>query len=653
MATLVLDEPFETGPNGAVVTSSAYQTTGLVTYDSGVWAHGQYSAKFTPQGGTDAYLTWLVGQPLTAPLYGRTYVFIGNALPAPVSLVSFYDGAVLKQSIVAKPDGTLALRNYAGADMVASTPVWTVGAMFRLEWSLTPAANTFSASVYLDRDSTTASQTISVPVSGLVTQYDRIQIGASYPAGTVNPPVVNHDSVAIALDAAIGPAPPDPAATATYVFSAIGDLGVSTAEIAIGIHDAQEIRVIYAPDPGDGSDPLTTGTALFTELQEVSPSLPNRFALSGLLAGQKYVYSAIADGGLMTERHTFATCSRGEHSYTIAFSSEGATASDAPVFDIIRGHAPSFFGILGDLWSSPVASNDIATVVSQYLAQFTAGTGRFRALIADTPASYIWGTNDWGGPGSDQNWNAASALKTVYASYLPTYPLTDPDGGIYQTWACGRVQYISLDCRSRRSGASMLGSTQKAWLKEQLAWSGYPVKVLLCPFPWRANLSDGWGGFPDEFNEINSYIASIGAQVLVLSGGYGGVAADSGANSGGGIPNFMAGALDAPGLTQPSGEVWDEGYHANATGVGQFGLLEITDTGTTSIDFTFTGRDANDVIQVGPYTTTVTVAAHHTPAVNVYGPGGEKIRAVPRVWTGTQHVAVPVKVYDGTSWRTL
>lgn len=652
MATLVLDEQFETGPNGAVVTSGAYQTTGLVTYDSGVWAHGQYSGKFTPQPGTDAFLTWPVGQEITTPLYGRTYAFIGTAIQAPVMLVSFCDGTTLKQSIVAKPDGTFALRDYTGADMAVSSPLWTPGSMFRLEWTITPSSNAFSLSVYLDRDSTTPDQTIAAPASGLVTQYDRVRVGASYPDAPSVTPSINHDSLAIALDGPVGPAPADPTATATYVFSAIGNLGVSTADIAIGIHDAEQIRVVYALDPGDGSDPLFNGPS-FTELQEAIPNFPNRFSLSGLLADRTYVYSAYADGGLMAERHTFTTCVRGANSYSIAFGSKLATGTDATVYDTIQEHMPMFLGILGDLWSSPVATNDVAAVISAYLTQFTAGTHRFREMIANTPVNYVWGTNDWGGPGSDQNWAAASALKSVYASYLPTYPLSDPNGAIYQTWACGRVQYISLDCRSRRGASSMLGDTQKAWLKEQLAWTGYPVKVLLCPFPWRTSVSDGWGGYQAEFAEINDYIASVGAQVLVLSGGYGAVAADSGANSGGGIPNLLAGALDGPGLTQPSGEVWDQGYHANAAGVGQFGLLEITDTGGTSIDFTFTGRDANDVIQVGPYTTTMTVPDHHTPAVNVYAPTGEKIRAVPRVWTGTDWVAVPVRVYDGTSWRTL
>ncbi len=58
----------------------------------------------------------------------------------------------------------------------------------------------------------------------------------------------------------------------------------------------------------------------------------------------------------------------------------------------------------------------------------------------------------------------------------------------------------------------MLGTVQKAWLKQTLQDSDGTFKVLASPVPWAANIKPGsrdpWDGFAAEREEIFSFIES-------------------------------------------------------------------------------------------------------------------------------------------------
>jgi alkaline phosphatase D len=76
----------------------------------------------------------------------------------------------------------------------------------------------------------------------------------------------------------------------------------------------------------------------------------------------------------------------------------------------------------------------------------------------------------------------------------------------------GDVHFIMLDGRYYRDlkGGSMLGPVQKAWLHRTLAKSGATFKVLVSPVPFTPGIKPGskdpWDGFPDEREEIFSWI---------------------------------------------------------------------------------------------------------------------------------------------------
>lgn len=439
-------------------------------------------------------------------------------------------------------------------------------------------------------------------------------------------------------------------------WAAVGGVGVSTVTIAAAVDTTDTIGLRYAPDPEDtvtvmaAVDPLVAdGTD--TVAQDGNPTGVNKFSITGLDSGTRYVYTTVIAGVLSTERYHFTTPARGPHSFSFAFSGTQAQGSDHVVFDQIRQREPRFFLHLGNLWANPVSTATQMAVAVAYRSQFEAGTGRFARLVANTPTAYLWDATDWGGVGTGQSYFAADAEQAAYRAMVPSYPLPDPTDGIYHSFGIGRCLFIMLDVRSFRTSASLLGDAQTQWLLHQLSNTSYRVKFVCLPPLWRASYVDGWGPYSAEFNALNAALTAT-EHVLVLSSGIRALGVDS-ANSGG-QTNLVAGALDADGTVQAG--AWSNGYRANATGGGQFGWIDVVDDGGDEISVAYTGYDDAGTVRLGPWDVAFPLTAPHVPAVNVRD-NAVWNKAVPKVWLNDiEDWFVPtVRVYDGTTdaWRTL
>jgi len=94
--------------------------------------------------------------------------------------------------------------------------------------------------------------------------------------------------------------------------------------------------------------------------------------------------------------------------------------------------------------------------------------------------------------------------------------------GCWQDFYIGDVHFILLDgryYRDRKSG-SMLGPVQKRWLKETLRRSEGTFKVIASPVPFTPGVKPGspdpWDGYPEEREELFSFIASEGLEGVFL-----------------------------------------------------------------------------------------------------------------------------------------
>jgi phosphodiesterase/alkaline phosphatase D-like protein len=331
------------------------------------------------------------------------------------------------------------------------------------------------------------------------------------------------------------------------------------------------------------------------------------FEASGLTPDTEYWYAVEVDGNLdLSRQGRFRTYPQGAFSFTFAFGSCANEGSNGAVFDTIREADPRFFFATGDFFYANIDANDPARYWEAYAHNLTAPAQA--ALYERVPIAYVWDDHDYGPNNADGEAPGREAAQTVYREAVPHYPLGAGAGAepIYQAFTVGRVRFIVTDTRSARTTASqpddatktMLGAEQKAWFKhELLAANGtFPVIVWVNTDPWIVPASeggDGWGGYATERRELADFIADNDIRgLMMLSGDAHMLAIDDGTNSdyatngGGGFPVFHAAALDRRGSLK--GGPYSEGAHP---GGGQFGLMTVNDTGGSTIEIVWSGRN--------------------------------------------------------------
>jgi hypothetical protein len=331
-----------------------------------------------------------------------------------------------------------------------------------------------------------------------------------------------------------------------------------------------------------------------------------RFEVGGLEADTEYSIELTERGERpdeVVEEAVFRTFPHPGSDVTIAIGSCMRVGTNGAVFDTIAALEPTVFIQDGDFHYANIGDDDpeeFRDVLDVNLSR-TGPSNLFRSI----PVAYVWDDHDYGANNSDATSPSRPAALSVYRQYVPSYVTTGPDDPIYQAFDVGDVRVILTDVRSARSPAvqfddarkTMLGPQQKAWLKAELlaARDTHDLTVWVNPVGWIGEATaggDAWDGYSTERRELANFIVEHDIDRLVmLSGDAHMVAIDDGTNTGyadGGGPSFPvlhAAALDRPGHVK--GGPYSEGA---IPGGGQFGLVEIADTGE-SVDVRLTGRD--------------------------------------------------------------
>jgi phosphodiesterase/alkaline phosphatase D-like protein len=328
-----------------------------------------------------------------------------------------------------------------------------------------------------------------------------------------------------------------------------------------------------------------------------------RFELSDLAPTTGYGYVLEVDGHRVDDRTgEFTTFPAGPASFTIAVGSCARLGSNGVVYETIRNLKPDLFLIPGDFFYA-----DHIETLDQFAAAYTETltSPAQAALLAEVPVAYLWDDHDYGRNDADSTSPTRDLARTAFATYVPHYPLTG-SGTINQAFTLGRTRFLLLDNRSARDpksdpdgpGKTMLGPDQLDWLETQLldANGKYPLIVIVTSVPWIAEAAAGadhWGGYTAERGRLADFIAANDITgLLMVAGDAHMVAIDDGSNtnySAAGnatFPLFHAAALDRPGSAK--GGPYSEGAYP---GGGQFGLIEVTDTGTGQIIVRLSGFD--------------------------------------------------------------
>ena len=273
---------------------------------------------------------------------------------------------------------------------------------------------------------------------------------------------------------------------------------------------------------------------------------------SGLEPGTSYYYRLRYAGEADRHQplpHRTRTLPEGRADFTIAFGSCCRVQYDdrQRVFDVVRKLEPDVFAWLGD---NVYGDSDQPEVHADMYRR-----GRvvesLAPLLASTPQLAIWDDHDFGYNDSDGSHPAKRQMLELFKRYWANPAYGEPDNpGVYFKQSIGGVDFFFLDGRYHRDppvgpqtqGRTMLGARQKQWLKDGLAASTAPFKVLASGTGWslaeRYPGGDSWAVFRAERDEILDFIRDRGI------GGVFGISGDSHMGELNCVPRSAEGAYD-------------------------------------------------------------------------------------------------------------
>jgi alkaline phosphatase D len=244
--------------------------------------------------------------------------------------------------------------------------------------------------------------------------------------------------------------------------------------------------------------------------------------VDGLMSATQYEYQVVVDDQpveVPTARFaTFPEANR-PAKFSVAF---GGGAGYVPewerMWDTIREFKPAAMLMLGDNVYIDQPEHSLCQHYCYYRRQ---ARPEWRRLVASTAVYSIYDDHDFGTndcvPGPEIEtppWKRVVWNRFRQNWVNPAYGGGESQPGCWYDFHIGDVHFIMLDGRyyRDRKGGSMLGPVQKAWLLDTLGKSKGTFKVLASPVPWTADIKPGskdpWDGFPEEREEIFSFIES-------------------------------------------------------------------------------------------------------------------------------------------------
>ncbi|MEE2643276.1 MAG: alkaline phosphatase D family protein [Planctomycetota bacterium] len=290
----------------------------------------------------------------------------------------------------------------------------------------------------------------------------------------------------------------------------IGNLTSSSLSIWLRTANPMEIDVrLY-----DSADRVVGMGKVTTRLAD---DCTGKVTLAGLQPDTGYRYEV----GTPAIRGDFRTRPRkgSPGKFRIAF---GGGAGYVPrwerMWDTIREQNPDTLLMLGD---NVYIDQPEFSLCQHYCYYRRQCRPEWKRLVSSTPVYSIWDDHDFAtndcntGPYIDQPAWKPRVWNTFTQNWVnPGFGGGKRQPGCWYDFHIGDVHLIMLDGRyyRHREGKTMLGPVQKKWLKQTLAASEATFKLLVSPVPFTPRIKPGskdpWDGFPEEREEIFSFISS-------------------------------------------------------------------------------------------------------------------------------------------------
>ncbi len=254
--------------------------------------------------------------------------------------------------------------------------------------------------------------------------------------------------------------------------------------------------------------------------------------IGGLSPDTQYTYWIDIGDKPVTDTFKFRTSPpRGvPGEFRVAFGGcAGYTPANERVWDTIASHDPRAVLMLGDnvyidIPEMPGAFHDY----SYYRRQ---SRPEFRRLVSHSAMYAIWDDHDaafddiWMGPYVDRPAWKPAMIRSFQTNWNnPAYGAESHPGTWFQ-FSIGDVDFFMLDGRAYRTNPfiadrTMLGPVQKSWLLNALDASSATFKVIASPVAWADGAKPGsidtWSGFPEEREELLSFIENRNIEGVVL-----------------------------------------------------------------------------------------------------------------------------------------
>lgn len=327
------------------------------------------------------------------------------------------------------------------------------------------------------------------------------------------------------------------------------------------------------------------------------------FSLVGLSPTTQYYFRAIENLVTDTDSGKFKTMAAPgvPQNIKFAFSGDADDTNNSQSFANVAALTDiDFYLCTGDIHYGDVTTNTEAAFFVEYDGVFTQPNQK--SMYESHALLYAWDDHDYGADNSNGSSPSKVSAAGAFRKVIPTNTLVNTSGSIESVTVYGRVKFILLDNRYERGGITILGTTQKDWLLDQIEESanndGIALTIVSTGVPWIAtNEADTWSDATAERTEISNKIFNEGleGQVAFICGDMHAITHDDGTNNTfdslnrPGWPVFQSAPMGRTGSTKGgpySGTVFEGDTD------GQYSTIEILDDGL-SVTVNVVGLDKN------------------------------------------------------------
>lgn len=276
--------------------------------------------------------------------------------------------------------------------------------------------------------------------------------------------------------------------TANLSHLTVGAVTTTTARIAFACSHPATVKVRYSTSKSAGAlvSPTTTAGVAADDTSDCTGVVD----ITGLTAATAYHFEILVDD-VSKCRDTadlafpvFKTAQANNFAGVMKIAFGSCYRGNGTIMDAVANKSPDLFILNGDV----VYANDFGpTTLAEYrhVGRIATGSGSYGGANSGTQGwkkrrtrrefSSLYGEDDHeyhAGTYTD----VKQALKEHLFRGNPDSPTV---GELYFNTRMGSVEIFMLDVRALRTGSSVIGATQLAWLKAALSASSAPVKVIV------------------------------------------------------------------------------------------------------------------------------------------------------------------------------